>query len=178
MSEQSGGSGRILVSACLLGREVRYDGRASGVGEEEGRRWLRRMQEEGRVVMVCPEVSGGLGVPRPPAELVGGDGEAFWRGEARVLTRDGQDVSAAFEKGAQVALELAQRHGVCAAVLKARSPSCGGAAVYDGSFQGRLVAGQGVSAALLRRAGIQVFNEEELDAARRFVAHLLGDAPR
>ncbi|TXD34301.1 DUF523 domain-containing protein [Lujinxingia vulgaris] len=169
MDEKRGAAGRILVSACLLGREVRYDGRASRVEEDEGSRWLQRMQEQGRVVMVCPEVSGGLGVPRPPAELVGGDGEAFWRGEARVMTREGQDVSAAFEQGARVALELAQRHGVCAAVLKARSPSCGGAAVYDGRFQGRLVAGQGVSAALLRRAGIQVFSEEELDAARRFV---------
>ncbi|TXD37156.1 DUF523 domain-containing protein [Lujinxingia vulgaris] len=177
MDEKRGAEGRILVSACLLGKEVRYDGRASRVGEDQGRRWLRQMQEEGRVVMVCPEVSGGLGVPRPPAELVGGDGEAFWRGEARVVTRDGEDVSAAFARGAEVALELAQRHGVCAAVLKARSPSCGGAAVYDGSFEGRLVAGQGVSAALLRRAGIQVFSEEELDAARRFVERG-GAAPR
>lgn len=164
--------GRVLVSACLLGREVRYDGKASRVAGEQGQAWLREMQQAGRLVMVCPEVVGGLAVPRPPAELVGGDGEAFWRGEARVMTEAGEDVSEAFARGAQVALKLAKRHRVCAAVLKARSPSCGGAAVYDGTFSGRLVAGQGVSAALLRRAGIQVFDEEELDAAQRFVAGL------
>ncbi|RAL22356.1 DUF523 domain-containing protein [Lujinxingia litoralis] len=164
-----GTSNKVLVSACLLGREVRYDGKDSPVKSASGLQWLAAMHRAQRLVAVCPEVGGGLSVPRPPAELVGGDGLAFWRGQARVISVEGLDVSAEFERGACLALELARRHQVCAAVLKARSPSCGGASVYDGSFEGRLIPGQGVTAALLRWAGVAVFTDEELDQARAFV---------
>lgn len=151
---------KILVSACLMGQRVRYDGGAHGPFDQLGL-W----QAEGRLVVVCPEVAGGLPTPRPPAEIPGGQGVQVLEGHAQVLTEAGEDVSAAFLAGAQLALALVQRQGIRLAVLKSRSPSCGNRETYDGSFSGRKVAGEGVTAALLRRAGVQVFNEHELAAA-------------
>ncbi|RJG12537.1 DUF523 domain-containing protein [Pseudomonas cavernicola] len=151
---------KVLVSRCLLGHRVRYDGGAHGPFE-----LLALWQAEGRVVALCPEVAGGLPTPRPPAEIPGGQGALVLDGQRAVLTIDGEDVSAAFLAGAQQALELVQAQGIRLAVLKARSPSCGNRENYDGSFSGMKVAGEGVTAALLRRAGVQVFNEEELPAA-------------
>lgn len=151
---------KILISACLVGQKVRYDGGASRV--EGG--WIAVWQRQGRLVPVCPEVAGGLEVPRPPAEIVGGGGEAVLDGEAKLLTKTGDDVTEAFIKGARHALDVAQSEGVRIAVLKARSPSCGSSAIYDGHFAGQLRDGSGVTAALLRRHGLEVFNEEQLDA--------------
>jgi uncharacterized protein YbbK (DUF523 family) len=139
---------KILVSRCLLGQRVRYDGGAHG-----------------RVVALCPEVAGGLPTPRAPAEIAGGQGAQVLDGRLPVLTVDGEDVTAAFIDGAQQALALVAEHGIRIALLKARSPSCGNRENYDGSFSGTKVAGEGVTAAALRRAGVQVFSEEELAAA-------------
>lgn len=158
---------KVLVSACLLGQPVRYDGRASG---HPG--LLQQWQAEGRVVALCPEVAGGLPTPRPPAEIPGGQGGAVLDGGAQVLTVTGSDVSAEFLAGAQLALELAQRHGIHVAVLKAGSPSCGNRLTYDGTFSGVKVAGEGVTTALLRRAGVQVFSELELEQAAQALAEL------
>lgn len=151
-------SSKILVSACLLGRLVRYDGKAS-----KGHELLDRLQAAGRLIPVCPEVSGGLSVPRPAAEIVGGDGQDVLDGQARVLTTDGVDVTKAFVDGAQHALALAKLHQVDAVVLKARSPSCGSLQIYDGTHTGTLVDGLGITAALLRREGFTVFSEDDLD---------------
>ncbi len=151
---------RILVSRCLLGEAVRYDGGAQGPFA-----LLQRWQAEGRVVPLCPEVAGGLPTPRPPAEIPGGQGAAVLSGARQVLTAAGEDVSAAFLRGAEAALALVRQHGIRMAVLKARSPSCGNLENYDGSFSGTRVAGEGVTAAALRLAGVQVFNEEQLDVA-------------
>ncbi len=113
---------------------------------------------------VCPEVSGGLPTPRPPAEIEGAhaglDGTAVLDGRTRVIDIDGTDVTPYFVNGARVALALAQELGIRRAVLKARSPSCGVGRIADGQFVGRLVAGEGVATALLKRAGIEVVNEE------------------
>ncbi|WP_193073550.1 DUF523 domain-containing protein [Pseudomonas sp. FME51] len=149
---------KILVSSCLLGRPVRYDGGALGPYS-----LLQQWQAQGRVVALCPEVSGGLPTPRPPAEIPGGQGAAVLEGRVPVVDVDGRDVSAAFLAGAAAAVELASRHGIRFAVLKARSPSCGNQETYDGSFSGNRVAGEGVAAAALRRCGVQVFNENELE---------------
>lgn len=149
---------KILVSRCLLGQSVRYDGGAHGPLD-----LLLRWQAEGRVVPLCPEVFGGLPTPRPPAEIAGGQGERVLNGELAVLTVDGIDVSAAFLAGAREALRLCAEHGIRLAVLKARSPSCGNHENYDGSFSGVRVPGEGVTAAALRRAGVRVFNEDELE---------------
>lgn len=149
---------KILVSSCLLGQPVRYDGSAGGPFTP-----LQRWQAEGRVVAVCPEVAGGLPTPRPPAEIPGGQGAAVLAGELKVRTVDGDDVTPQFLRGAQLALQLVGQHGIRFAVLKARSPSCGNHENYDGTFSGRKVAGEGVTAAALKQAGVRVFNEDELE---------------
>ena len=145
-----------LVSACLLGIRTRYDGECCPVPR------LIQLAARGLAVPVCPEVAGGLPIPRPPAEIVGGDGQAALDGQAQVLTIEGEDVTEAFLSGARQALETAQRLGVRQAVLKDDSPSCGCHRIYDGTFSGHLVSGQGVTAALLQRNGITILSEEEL----------------
>jgi len=107
---------------------------------------------------------GGLPTPRPPAEIVGGDGDDVLEGRARVVSAAGEDVTAQFLAGAREALRLAGAVGAKAAILKERSPSCGSGAIYDGTFRGAVRAGQGVTAALLRRHGVQVFSEENWQA--------------
>jgi uncharacterized protein YbbK (DUF523 family) len=103
-----------------------------------------------------------LPTPRPAAEIVGGDGSDVLAGRARVLTRDGTDVTDAYVRGARIALEAAQKAGAATAILKARSPSCGRDLIYDGTHSRTLTAGNGVTAALLLAHGITVFTEEEL----------------
>jgi len=152
---------KILISACLLGERVRWDGRAADPGAARIARW----RDEGRLVPICPEVAGGLPVPRPPAELRGGDGRGVWAGSAQVVARGGADVTRAFRDGALAALDLARRHAIRVAILKERSPSCAGTQIYDGTFTGSRIDGMGVTAALLRESGLHVFTEEELDAA-------------
>ncbi|KTT10596.1 purine nucleoside phosphorylase [Pseudomonas oryzihabitans] len=160
---------KILVSRCLLGHRVRYDGGAHGPFD-----LLGSWQAEERIVPLCPEVAGGLPTPRPPAEIPGGQGGAVLNGQLPVLTDSGADVTAAFVAGAEAALDLVARYGIRLAVLKARSPSCGNSENYDGSFSGTRVAGEGVTAAALKRVGVAVFNETELAAAQRLLAELEG----
>ncbi|MNF83673.1 hypothetical protein D3C84_660000 [compost metagenome] len=151
---------KILVSRCLLGHRVRYDGGASGPFDE-----LQQWLDEGRVVPLCPEVAGGLPTPRAAAEIPGGQGAHVLDGQAAVITTEGEDVSAQFLSGAHQALELVKKHGIRVAVLKANSPSCGNLLTYDGTFSGVKVSGEGVTAALLKRHGVQVFSELELAEA-------------
>ena len=146
----------LLISACLLGVECNHEGRGSprAVVEELARHY--------RLVPVCPEVLGGLATPRAAAELTGGDGAAVIAGgeDARVVNFAGDDVTAAYRRGADAAVEVALAVGARRAVLKARSPSCGSVAVYDGSFSRRLVPGRGVAAAALAAAGLEVVSDE------------------
>ncbi|WP_437879526.1 DUF523 domain-containing protein [Pseudomonas sp. LRF_L74] len=158
---------RILVSRCLLGQPVRYDGGCHGPFDH-----LQRWQLEGRIVPVCPEVAGGLPTPRAPAEIPGGQGQQVLDGRRLVVNNLDEDVTAEFVAGARIALGLAREHDVRIAVLKSRSPSCGNQRTYDGSFSGTLVAGEGVTAALLRREGVMVFNEQQLDEAAEALALL------
>lgn len=158
---------KILVSRCLLGHRVRYDGGASGPFD-----LLEQWIEEGRVVPLCPEVAGGLPTPRAAAEIPGGQGGQVLDGTAAVITSDGEDVSAPFVEGARQALELVQEHGIRVAVLKANSPSCGNLVTYDGTFSGVKVSGEGVTAALLKRHGVRVFSELELPQAAQALARL------
>ena len=138
---------RLLVSACLLGISCRYDGQAKPCGA------VMDLRAAHQLVPFCPEVYGGLPTPRPPAERVGD----------RVLTGAGDDVTDAYRKGAAEALRVCRLTGCQAAVLKARSPSCGAGSIYDGSFSGPLVPGDGVSAALLKEAGDQLVDEDGLE---------------
>ncbi len=137
---------KILVSACLLGAPCRYDGRAVPCKD------VIALEEWFDLVPFCPEAEGGLATPRTPAER---------RGIA-VITKDGCDVTEAYEAGAQKALLKAQEHDCKIAVLKERSPSCGCGKIYDGTFSGRLTDGDGVTAQLLKQAGIEVFGESEI----------------
>ena len=142
----------VLISACLLGASCRYDGRSKPC-------CLRQTPESVHWVPVCPEIYGGLPTPRAPAERTGDT----------VRTADGCDVTAPYQRGAAETLRMASIFGCRAAVLKARSPSCGHGAVYDGTFTGRLTAGSGVTAELLIRHGIRVFDEAEWDAFTEWV---------
>ena len=152
---------KILVSSCLLGAPVRHDARDKKCDHAVLRRWIA----EGRVVSVCPEMMGGLGTPRPPAEIVND-------GSRRVVTRDGADVTTAFENGARAAADEGRAHDARIAILKAGSPSCGSSFIYDGTFSKTPIEGEGITAALLRKNGIAVFSEDQLDAAERYVASL------
>jgi uncharacterized protein YbbK (DUF523 family) len=145
----------FLVSACLVGIPCRYDG-GSRPNDQ-----LQDLAARGKVLPICPEVVGGLPTPRPPAEVQGGDGGDVLEGRAQVVNIEGEDVTVQFLAGAQKALHVARRWGIKEAILKARSPSCGAGQIYDGSFSGRLVEGDGVTVALLKREGIIVKNEDE-----------------
>lgn len=163
---------RVLVSACLLGEKVRYNGADAASGSRILTDWLA----EDRVVAFCPEVAGGLGVPRPAAEIRGDGGGSVLDGTARVMTRAGDDVTAAFRRGAELALRSAVSSGARVAVLKEGSPSCGSGFVHDGSFSGRRKPGPGVTAALLERHGIRVFSENKLEEAAECVRTMEAEA--
>lgn len=141
---------RILVSQCLYGGEpVRYDGRCKAETDPRFLKW----KEEGRLIPVCPEVFGGLSVPRSDAQ----------RQAQRIIARTGEDVTWAYRKGAEEAVRLAKEHRVLCAIMKEKSPSCGSNLIYDGSFTGTLIKGRGLAAELLQEAGIMVFSEDQLD---------------
>lgn len=160
---------KLLVSACLLGEKVRYD--AKDCLQTHAR--LKQYIEDKRVVTICPEMAGGLPTPRPPAEIEPKSyAAAVLRFEAKVLTKNGEDVSHEFRKGAQKALALAQKHGIRCAILKARSPSCGSGQVYDGSHSKKLIDGMGVTAELLSQHDIKVFDETEIDAALDYIEEM------
>ncbi|RIJ69432.1 DUF523 domain-containing protein [Nakamurella silvestris] len=154
------GPAKILISACLLGHRVRYDGRASQV-PEGSREIMSRWRTEGRLVVVCPEVAAGFGTPRSPAEIVGGPGRTVLAGSAAVVEAGGADVTEQFRRGAEIALRLVESQGVRVALLKEKSPSCGSGRIYDGSFGGVTLTGAGVTTALLREHGVTVFNEDQ-----------------
>ncbi len=153
---------KVLISACLLGKKVRYDGEDNLQTHPRLKEWA----EVGAFVLICPEMAGGLPTPRPPSEVEhNATAQDVLQGKAKILTIDGCDVTEQYVKGAQAALELTQQHNIKVAILKARSPSCGSAQVYDGTHSGQLIDGMGVTTALLRENGVAVFNEDAIDEA-------------
>lgn len=144
----------VLVSACLLGNRCRYNGRSYDLPV------FVDSLSHFFVIPVCPEVLGGLPVPRPPSELVNGDGCDVWKGIASVQTEEGADLTAEFKAGALKTLELGKKYGAKTAILKDHSPSCGCLRIHDGVFRGRLIPGQGVTGALLKTNGIFVISEK------------------
>lgn len=148
--------GRVLVSACLAGRACAYD------GNHRARAHVLTLLQEDRAVLVCPEAEGGLGIPRPAAEIMGGTGEDVVEGKSQVRTVEGVDVTEAFLRGARIAVERAKQQGCKVAILKARSPSCGAGEIFDGSFTRTSRPGNGVAAAMLTQAGLQVMTDEEV----------------
>ncbi|MBB3568212.1 DUF523 domain-containing protein [Rhizobium sp. BK491] len=153
-------TGKILVSACLMGHAVRYDGRSKPLVHPAIDRW----REEGLLVTICPEMSAGMAVPRPPAEIAGGaTGADVLAGTARVMEISGGDVTAEFRQAAENALALATETGCRYALLIDGSPSCGSGFIYDGTFSGSRQSGRGVTAALLQQAGIEVYSDREIE---------------
>ncbi|WP_242972331.1 DUF523 domain-containing protein [Lachnoclostridium edouardi] len=136
----------VLVSACLLGMFCRYDGREKKNLEAESMRHICHL------IPVCPEQAGGMGTPRMPSERKG----------EQVVNKAGEDVTCFYKKGAMEALKLAKLFDCKYALLKERSPSCGCNGIYDGTFTGALTEGQGVTAELLIKQGVQVFGESQI----------------
>ena len=144
---------KILISACLLGEAVRYDGGSCAQClDDVSKQRIQKWQAQGLLLPLCPEVAGGLPVPRPAAEIQG----------SYVKTQAGEDVSVEFERGAKQALNLCLQHDIRIALLKQGSPSCGNSLINDGSFSKTKIHGQGITAKLLSEHGIQVFNEHEI----------------
>lgn len=153
---------KILLSACLIGHKVRYDGGDCLQQHARLQTWL----DAGQIITICPEMAGGLPTPRPPAEIQDQqNGMAVLQRIAHVQTSTGIDVSEEFIKGAEKALALAQKHHIQVAILKAKSPSCGSQSIYDGSFSRIQIPGMGVAATLLSQNGIYVFDENQIDQA-------------
>ncbi|MCX6791020.1 MAG: DUF523 domain-containing protein [Candidatus Gribaldobacteria bacterium] len=135
-----------ICSACLLGIKCRYD------GKEKGNEKVISLSQKEVLIPVCPEQLGGLSTPREPAEQKGN----------QVFTKSGQNVSDNFNKGAEQVLKIAKLYGIKEAILKQKSPSCGCGQIYDGSFSKKIIAGDGVTSALLKKNNIRVITEEEL----------------
>ena len=138
---------KILISACLVGDKVKYDGRSNYNDK------VKLLLEKYELVPFCPEVEGGLKIPRMPSERV----------KDRIKTKDGRDVTKQFDKGAELALNICLYLGIKIAILKENSPSCGSHKIYDGTFSNKLVDGEGVTTELLKRKGIKVISEDEID---------------
>lgn len=138
--------GIIIVSACLAGVPCRFDGLSKSYER------IKELVKNEKTILVCPEQLGGLTTPRVPSEIKG----------EKVFSKTGTDVTAQFNRGAEITLALAKEYGCKSAILKSRSPSCGKGKVYDGSFSGRLIAGNGFTADLLLKNGIEVLTEEEI----------------
>ena len=156
----------FIVSACLLGERVRYDGKCRAITDPR----LIKALREGRAVPVCPEVLGGLAVPRPPCEIEkGASSRDILARKAKITDQRGRDFTPAYVSGAKKALGAARSCGAAAALLKESSPSCGSHTVHDGTFARRKVPGQGVAACLLEGAGVRVFSEHELDKLFAYV---------
>lgn len=143
-----------IVSACLLGINCKYDGKNNANAKV--------MNMKCGLVPVCPEQLGGQATPRPASEITGGSGLDVLEGRAKVIEKDGNDVTDFFTKGAYEVLNIAKVMSIKEAVLKARSPSCGCGKIYDGTFKRKLLNGDGVTAALLKKNGIKVITEEEV----------------
>jgi uncharacterized protein YbbK (DUF523 family) len=145
----------IICSACLLGIECNYRG-----GSNLNSRVLKLL-DKNILIPVCPEQLGGLPTPRENAEIVG-DGYMVLDGRGKVVTCSGKDVTQYFVKGAMETLRIVKLYGIGSAILKQCSPSCGSGKIYDGTFSERLVSGDGVTTALLKRNGVKVFSEEDI----------------
>lgn len=146
---------RYFISACLLGQKVRYDGQDCLVKS------LFDHLIPSQYVSLCPEVSGGLAIPRAAAEIYRGSALQVFKQQAQVIDQEHNDLSAAFIKGAYQALKIAQDFKVTHAILKANSPSCGSQYIFDGTFSAQKILADGLTAALFKQHGIQVMTEDE-----------------
>jgi len=150
---------KILISACLMGEKVRYNGTDLFIEHPLLKQW----QHEGRLTPICPEVSGGMSTPRAPSEIINGNGKTVLSKQTPVIDNTGNDVTQAFILGAHKTLQIAKENHCIAAILTERSPSCGSSLIYDGSFSGQRIKGMGVATALLEQHNIRVFSQEQIE---------------
>lgn len=146
----------IIVSACLAGVNCKYNG-GNNLNED-----IKKMVSTGKAIPVCPEQLGGCATPRPAAEISGGTGADVLDGKGRVIRKNREDITGEFIKGAREVLKIAELTGAKKAILKSKSPSCGCGLIYDGTFSGKLVEGNGVTTELLKRNGIEVVTENDI----------------
>jgi uncharacterized protein YbbK (DUF523 family) len=139
-----------LCSACLLGINCRYD------GKNKTNKKILKLSKQGKLIPVCPEQLGGLPTPRIPSEIQGLSGEYVLNGRCKVLNRNGEDVTEFFIKGANETLRIAKLFDIKEAIFKQKSPSCGCGKIHDGTFSDKLIDGNGVTTALLKKNGIKI----------------------
>lgn len=151
---------KILASACLAGVNCTF----RGTNNLEGK--IKKLVDRGSIIALCPEVLGKLGIPRENIEIVGGDGSDLLDGKARAISASGKDVTQNLIDGAKSVLNIVNTFGIKEAVLKSNSPTCGSGSIYDGNFCKKLIPGDGVLAALLKRNGIKVVTEKEAQYAK------------
>lgn len=144
----------IVISACLVGEKVRYD------GNHKLDLFYKNLIDEKKAISICPEILGGLQVPREPAEIIGGDGYDVWNDQAKVMTVKGRDVTIQFKEAAKRALSIIKDLNANTVILKSDSPSCGSTVIYDGTFTGNKKEGVGVTTALFTLNDINVYDEK------------------
>lgn len=147
----------ILISACLAGENLKYSGGNNAIPLLC--QWIEKHRDD--VLLVCPEVMGGLAVPRLPAEIQRHGANPK---DCRVVNKAGNDVTEQFRLGAEKVLALVKAHHITAAVLKESSPSCGSSTVYDGTFSGIKIPGSGITASLLMENGVRVISEKDVSS--------------
>lgn len=140
---------RLLISACFLGVNCRYDGSSNALPKAT----IEKLKTKFDLIPICPEIYGGLPTPRAPAE----------RTADRIMSKDGSDVTDCFVKGSEIALKFAQQFNCQAALFKERSPSCGCGKIYDGTFSGNIIAGDGIVTELLKKNGVRVYGESKIN---------------
>jgi len=146
---------KVLISSCLLGENVKYDGTNNSITQNQ---FIQKLQKLNLIVSICPEVEGGLPTPRVPVEIR----------NKRAINKEGKDETDEFEQGANKALEVALQNDIEMAIMKSKSPSCGAEQIYDGTFSKTLINSDGMSVALLKANGIKVFTENELEIAQKY----------
>jgi uncharacterized protein YbbK (DUF523 family) len=155
---------KIIVSSCILGKKVRYNGAHAKYKHD----FLDDLKKSNLLISCCPEILAGCKVPRLAAEISGGNGYDVIDGKAKILMSDGVDVTDVFMRGAKYVLDIAIYHNVKMAILKDKSPSCGSSLQYNGEFNGNIISGIGVLSALLIRNNIKVFNAENIEDAAKY----------
>jgi len=145
----------ILASACLAGEKCRYN------GEHRLNPIIEKLHKKGKVLCVCPEVLGGLSMPRLPCEIIGGNAQDVFEGKTKVVNLAQEDMTAQILSGCYKALELAKKDKIRLAVLKDKSVACAVKNIYDGTFQKKLIPGKGILTVLLKKEGIKVVDSTE-----------------
>ena len=139
---------KILISACLVGDNVKYNG-GNNLSPK-----IEALLEKYELIPFCPEVEGGLSIPRTPAE----------RKDGRVINQDGEDVTDAYYRGAELAFNICLYLKIKKVILKEKSPSCGSKIIYDGTFTHKEIPGMGITAEYLKEKGIEVYSEDDIDS--------------